>query len=253
MQRKSRKCLLFDLVMSLKSHWAGYPGSHMGQKTRGFKQIEVLVCTLELPWLQCYVNKEMRARGQPWSLTCQGLRRILEDWSWIESMTETQRGVAPGRMEEWNRGQVHRVSHHAMAKPRKNEPLLCQPILLTVVYKECPYVRMDQPFHRRYQKGMHVQEPVQSQELSLIPRLSSSVHLTKTTFCVAEDREWSNDEHLPETDLNQEKDFWLLAPIHLNPEWTLFNFPSTTGLVGAFMRKIKSVIKEPCFPCIFEL
>ena len=56
----------------------------MGQKTRGFKQIEVLVCTLELPWLQCDVNKEMRAGGQPWSLTCQGLRRILEDWSWIE-------------------------------------------------------------------------------------------------------------------------------------------------------------------------
>lgn len=56
----------------------------MGQKTRGFKQIEVLVCTLELPWLQCDVNKEMRARGQPWSLTCQGLRRILEDWSWTE-------------------------------------------------------------------------------------------------------------------------------------------------------------------------
>jgi len=94
-----------------------------------------------------------------------------------------------------------------MAKPRRNEKLLCQPILLTVVYKECPYVRMNQPFHRRCQKVMHVQEPGQCQEISLIPKPSSSVCLTKTTFCMAEDREQSNDEHLPETDLNQEKDF----------------------------------------------
>ena len=68
-------------------------------------------------------------------------------------------------------------------------------------------VRMNQPFHRRCQKGMHVLEPVQSQEIALIPKPSSSVCLTKITFFMAEDREQSNNEHLPESDLNQKKDF----------------------------------------------
>lgn len=33
----------------------------------------------------------MRASEQPWSLTCQGLRGTLEDNSWIEDVTQTQR------------------------------------------------------------------------------------------------------------------------------------------------------------------
>lgn len=68
-----------------------------------------------------------------------------------------------------------------------------------------------------------------------------------------EGRGQSNDRTPSKTDLNQGRFFNYWLRLHFNPEWTKLNFPSITQLAGAFMKKTKSFIQEPCFLCIFEL